>query len=301
MTKPHPDQRFSIDQINGDHLPLWRRLSYPLRRKLLRIGLYVGLFVGLSVVLFPIFWMFSTALRPKAEMFSTPLALFPRSLTGAHVEQILSSRFTRWYLNSIIYSLSSVILTVAASTLAGYGLTRLDIPHKKKFASGTIFGYMFPPILLAIPMYIFWRQIGVLNTYIGLILAISAFQMPFAIWLMWKFFQTVPESLEESARMAGANRFRAAYDIALPMAKPGMIAVAVQSYAFAWNTFTLPKILVPDIGKWPLTVGLFSLTQQNQILWGSLMAASALTVIPALIFVYFLEKYLLEGFRTAGV
>lgn len=301
MSQEYPSERFGLDRLSGRHIPGWRRLSHPQRRLVKKALFYLLLAGALVVYLFPIVWMFDTAIRPPSDMFAKPVHLIPAGVSLVHIEGLLAGRFPLWYFNSIVYALAVVVVTVIASTLGGYGLTRLDIPHKKKFATGIIFGYMFPPILLAIPMYIFWRQLNILNTYFGLVLALSAFQIPFALWLMWKFFQTVPYSLEESAQMAGANRFRAAYDVALPMAKPGMIAVAVQAYAFSWNEFTMPKILVPEITRWPLTVGLYSFTQQNQILWGQLMAASALAVIPALVFVYFLEKYLLKGFQTAGV
>jgi multiple sugar transport system permease protein len=101
--------------------------------------------------------------------------------------------------------------------------------------------------------------------------------------------------------MAGASRFRAFYEIALPMAKPGMVAVAVFSYAVSWNEFTMPSVLLVNNESWVLTLGLFSFTQQNQVLWSQLMAACALTVIPSFLFVYFLQRNLLRGFRAGGI
>ncbi|MFC6989703.1 carbohydrate ABC transporter permease [Haloplanus sp. GCM10025708] len=175
------------------------------------------------------------------------------------------------------------------------------LPQKRTFARTILFGYMFPAILLAIPMFIFWRQLGWINSFIGLIFADTAVSLPFSLWLMWKFFQTVPYSLEESAYMNGATRFRAFYEIALPMAKPGMVAVAVFSYAIAWNEFTIPSVLMVSSDKWVLTIGLYSFTVQNSILWGQLMAASAMTIIPSFLFVFFLQKYLLRGFRAGGI
>ena len=296
-----PARGFGL-RFDGDNVPLWKRLSYGRRRRVRRLAFYLGILLTLGVLLFPLFWMFSTALRPDSSMYTRPMPLLPDPLTLEHFETIFfETKFPTWYWNSVLYSTGAVLLTVVASTLGGYGLTRIDIPYKKTFARTIIFGYMFPPILLAIPMYIFWRQIGILNTYLGMVLAETAISLPFSLWLMWKFFQTVPVSLEESAQMAGASRFQAFYDIALPMAKPGMIAVAVQAFAVSWNAFTLPKILVPALENWPLTVGLFSYTQLNQTLWGQLMAASAMTILPAFVFVYFLQRYLLRGFRTAGI
>jgi len=284
------------------NVPLWKQLSFDQRRQVKRAALYVALTLGLLIVLFPLFWMFSTALRPQGQMFTTPVSLFPRELTLEHFWALLDqSLFVTFYINSVIVALGVVLLTTLTATLGGYGLTRLDIPFKRTFARTILFGYMFPPILLAIPMFLLWREIGVMDTYIGLILAETAISLPFSLWLMWKFFQTVPYSLEESAITAGASRFRAFYDVALPMSKPGMIAVAVFSYAVSWNAYTMPKVLMVTETKWPLTIGIHSLTQQQTVYWGQVMAASALVILPAFVFVYFLQKYLLRGFRAGGI
>jgi multiple sugar transport system permease protein len=160
---------------------------------------------------------------------------------------------------------------------------------------------MFPAILLGIPMFIIWRQLGLLNSYIGVILAITALSLPFSLWLMWKFFQTIPQSLEESAQVMGTSRFGAFYDIALPMAKPGMMAVAIFSFAVAWNAYTVPKILITDRSHWLLTIAVDSFIQTESINWGPIMAASSLMLIPAFIFVYFLQRYILRGFKAGGI
>lgn len=293
----------SSDEVNyRGNVPLWKQLSFDQRRIVKRAVLYVALGLGLLIVIFPLFWMFSTALRPQGQMFATPVPLIPGELTLEHFRALLDqSLFVTFYMNSVIIALGVVLLTTLTATLGGYGLTRLDIPFKRTFARTILFGYMFPPILLAIPMFLLWREIGVMDTYIGLILAETAISLPFSLWLMWKFFQTVPYSLEESAITAGASRFRAFYDVALPMSKPGMIAVAVFSYAVSWNAYTMPKVLMVTETKWPLTIGIHSLTQQQTVYWGQVMAASALVILPAFVFVYFLQKYLLRGFRAGGI
>jgi len=289
-------------RMDGDNVPGWNELTYVQRRKILNGVLSVLLGIALFTVLFPLFWMFSTALRPSEALFDIPNPLLPANPTlDSFNDVIANSNFLIWYLNSIIVAAGVVSLTTITSTLAGYGLTRIEIPGKKTFSRIILFGYMFPAILLAIPMFIFWRQLGWIDSHIGLILAETAVSLPFSIWLMWKFFQTVPVSLEESAQMAGASRFRAFYEIALPMAKPGMVAIAVFSYAVSWNEFTMPSVLLVNNESWVLTLGLFSFTKQNQVLWSELMAASALTIIPSFLFVYFLQRYLLRGFRAGGI
>jgi multiple sugar transport system permease protein len=251
---------------------------------------------------FPIFWMLSSSLRPQSELFVKGVQLLPSVVSFEHYEALLfQTDFIQYYKNSLIVSAGVVLITTVLSTLGGYGLSRVDIPFKIVFARGVLLGYMFPSILLGIPMFIIWRQFGLLNSYIGLILAETALVLPFSLWLMWKFFQTVPESLEESAHVVGATRFGAFYDIALPMAKPGMVAVAIFSFAISWNAYTVPKILITNSDQWVLTIAIDQLIRTEKVFWGQLMAGSFLMVIPGFLFVFFLQKYLLRGFRTGGM
>lgn len=283
--------------------PRWiGNLSYQTRDKVRRFGLFLILAIMAAVIVFPLYWMIHTSLLPADRMYNVDAPLIPLNPTlSNYVELFTKTGFITYLVNSIIMGTGVIVTTTVMATLGGYGLTRIDIPYKTAFARGILLGYMFPPILLAIPMYIFWRQIGLLNSYPGAILAITATSLPFSLWLMWQFFQTVPESLEESAQMAGAERFRAFYEIALPLAKPGIIAVGTFSYAVAWNAYTIPKVVLPQQEFWVLTLGVENLVISNQILWPLVMAASAITILPALLFVYTLQKYLLRGFRTGGV
>lgn len=279
----------------------WWALSYRTRERIATAVRYLLVAAVLLIVLFPLFWMFSSALRPNEGMFVRPVRMLPGTLTLENYERIFTgSDFVRYYANSVIVAAGVVALTTVTSTLGGYGLTRIDIPHKRLFARSVLFGYMFPAILLSIPMFILWRNIGIIDTYVGLVLAETALALPFSLWLMWMFFQTVPESLEESARMAGASRFRAFYEIALPMAKPGATAVAVFAYGVSWNAYTIPKIIMPNAENWPLTVGVHTFTQYHEVLWGEVMAASSLIILPGFLFVYFLQSYLLRGFQAGG-
>lgn len=270
------------------------------KRKLVRDAIINLLtIIILLLIIFPLFWALSTSVRPRGEMFNLPISYLPRTFTlENYARMVIGTKFLTYYKNSFIISAGVVVLTSVISSLGGYGLTRIDMKYKESFARLVLFGYMFPPILLSIPMFIFWSEIGIIGSYTGAILAETALSLPFALWLMWKFFQTVPKSLEESARMAGASRFRAFYEIALPLAKPGVIAVAIFSYSISWNAYTIPKILLPDASKWPLTVGVFSFVQGYSVNWGIIMAACVLILLPSFIFVYSLQKYLLQGFST---
>jgi multiple sugar transport system permease protein len=299
-----PDQEERTQADSKDYrgnIPLWNQIGFETREDIYMILTHrIPLILFLLVIIFPIYWVFNSALLPQNLLYRVNPSVIPLSATLDNFQSLFTgTNMARYYLNSILMSVGVILLTTVTATLGGYGLTRLDIPFKKTFARGVLFGHMFPAILLAIPMFIFWRSIGLINSYIGAIIAITAISLPFSLWLMWQFFQSVPISIEESARMAGAPRIRAFYDIALPLAKPGIIAVATYSYATVWNQFTIPLIILPNQEKWPVTIGIFLFTRTDKILWPQIMAATALTIIPSLLFVYFLQKYLLRGFRTS--
>lgn len=281
-----------------DRVPIWNRLDFSTKGRIIDVAHHSVLLVFIAAVVFPLYWMVLTAIRPLQATRTRPIPYLPGSVTlENYTEIVLNSNIPLYYFNSLTIALGVVLVTITAATLAGYGLSRIDIPRKKVFARGILFGYMFPSILLAIPLFLFWRQLGIINSRIGIILAESAKTLPFSVWLMWKFFDAVPESLEESAIMAGATRFRAFYEIALPRARPGIVAIAILAFATSWDEFTIPKILAPSENMWVLTVGLSSLVEQNQVLWGQMMAACSLILIPSFLFVFFLQEHMLRGLR----
>jgi multiple sugar transport system permease protein len=260
------------------------------KNTLINYALGFATLVACILIAFPVYWMMNTALSPYSLVLNTPPQYFPFNFTLENFRTLLTQTgYPTFYINSIILTVGVGILVTSLSTLAGYGLTRFNFRFKRNFARTILFGYMFPPILLSIPMYIIFRDIGLTNTYLGAILAISATKLPITIWIMWQFFQTVPESLEESAQMAGASRFRAFYEIALPIAKPGILASGTLAVAGAWNAFTVPKIILVDESMWPITVGLQSFVKESTVLWPQIMSSVALGLIPVLVFLYILH------------
>ena len=153
-------------QYRGN-VPLWRRLSYPTRRRIRRGLLYILIACVAAIVLFPVLWIVTSALRPTGEVITRNPSLVPSTLTLQNLEDLFFiSRFPIYLRNTIIVTTGVVLLTTTFATLGGYGLTRIQMPFKRTFARGVLFSYMFPPVLLAIPMYILWSQLGIINTYI---------------------------------------------------------------------------------------------------------------------------------------
>lgn len=288
-----------MSTLGRDGTKLTQAVRFQQRERLVRVTEYLFLLVSFVAILFPVYWTFTSSIRRTETIRTTNVQLLSTALTLDHYRVLLfETNFLTWLFNSLVVAAGVIVLTSVFATLGGYGLARLNVAFKLTFARGVLLGYMFPPILLGIPMYVIWRQIGVLNSHFGLILAETALALPFSLWLMWNFFQTVPYSLEESAQMAGATRFQALIDIALPMAKPGLAAIAVFSFAVSWNEFTLADILITANDKFVLTTGLYTLIDDNLVPWGPMMAGVSITILPAILLVYFLQKYLLSGFQV---
>ncbi|CAN0549738.1 unnamed protein product, partial [Laminaria digitata] len=242
----------------------------------------VALGVGMIFVVFPLYWMFMTALTPRTELFKPPYPLLRTSYSFENIIELLSAtQFLTFMTNSLIVAAGAVVLNVIAATLAGYALSRFQFRLKNLFASATLWTYMFPPILLVIPLYLIFATIGLRNSYTGLILAHVSISLPLNIWIMWQYFQIVPISIEEAAWTSGASRLRALLEICLPSALPGIISAAIFAFALSWNDFVFAFVLQTDTAMYTLPVGLATFVEQSAIHWGLIMASSLLVSIPA--------------------
>lgn len=289
--------------------PLERLIDYYVRtvptdtqRTLWKWTFRLFVLVTVVVVGFPTYVMLKASIQPELELFSNVFLFVPRSPTiDNFVNLFTETRFWTFYLNSIIAALGTMLISVVSATLAGYSLTRFSFPGKKRLAQSVLFSYMFPPLLIGLPMFMIWRDINLLNSYPGIVLAHSAHALPFDIWLMWKFFQTVPISYEESAWVYGAGRLRAMRDVAIPMALPGIIAVSIFSFAISWSDFTFANLLLTQESMKTLPIGMIGFIEQQAVHWGLIMAGAVMMAVPAFLLVYFLQSYLLRGFSVGGL
>lgn len=252
--------------------------------------------VGMTFVVFPLYWMANTALTPRSELFKPPYPLIRTTYSLENIRELLSAtQFLTFMVNSLIVALGTVAVNVVVATLAGYGMSRFDFKMKKLFAAATLWTYMFPSILLAIPLYILFSMIGLRNSYTGLILAHVSISLPLNIWILWQYFQIIPRSLEEAAWSSGASRMRALFEICLPSALPGIISAAIFSFALSWNDFAFAFILQTDVSMFTLPVGLATFVEQSAINWGLIMASSLIVSVPSFVLVFLLQRYLMHG------
>jgi multiple sugar transport system permease protein len=279
-------------------------LGYRAEEKLFSRLKQISAAVFVVVGVFPIYWMLQASLTTRARASSSGISWFPtpETFTLENYEVLTNPDVALYVINSIVVTLGTIILVVLISLIAGYGLARFNMPQKENFARFLLLGYLFSPIVLGVPLYLIWQNLGLLNTRLGLIIALTAISMPFAVWLMWKYIQTIPEAMEESAWVAGASRWQGFRDIIIPQTQPAIIAAALFAFALAWNDFTFAQILLPANEASTFAPGVFRLIQRGyDIARVDVMAVSMAMTLPPLIFAYFMQSYLLKGFQIRSL
>ncbi|WP_159904138.1 carbohydrate ABC transporter permease [Salinirussus salinus] len=279
-------------------------LGYRAEEKLFSRLKQISAAVFVVVGVFPIYWMLQASLTTRARASSSGISWFPtpETFTLENYEVLTNPDVALYVINSVVVTLGTIILVVLISLIAGYGLARFNMPQKENFARFLLLGYLFSPIVLGVPLYLIWQNLGLLNTRLGLIIALTAISMPFAVWLMWKYIQTIPEAMEESAWVAGASRWQGFRDIIIPQTQPAIIAAALFAFALAWNDFTFAQILLPANEASTFAPGVFRLIQRGyDIARVDVMAVSMAMTLPPLIFAYFMQSYLLKGFQIRSL
>lgn len=251
---------------------------------------------------FPFFWMVSTSFKPLREIFVSPPNFLPQDFTLANFAQLFEqTRFLTYFRNSVYVSTLTVLFTMAIATAGAYSLTRYRFYGREKIASLILFTYMFAPIMIIIPFYVLIKKIGIANTHLALIMAYTAFCLPFSLWLLRAFFQSIPLVLEEAALVDGATRYRAVFHVILPLALPGIIATAIFTFILAWNDYIFVRILITSDNLKTLSVGIADLYNATVIDWGMIMSGGMLITIPVLVFFIFIQRYLIAGWGTGAV
>ena len=267
-------------------------------------GLLIYTSAAVLVVLtaFPFFWMISTSFKPLREIFVYPPYFFPKNFTLANFARLFEqTRFLTYFKNSIFVASCAVFFTMILSTAGAYSLTRFRFYGREKMASLILFAYMFAPIMIVIPFYVLIRKLGLANTHFALILAYTAFCLPFSLWLLRSFFQSIPIDLEEAALTDGAGRFKAVIFIILPLALPGIIATSIFTFILAWNDYIFVRILITSDELKTLSVGIADLYNATVIDWGMIMSGGMLITVPVLIFFIFMQRYLIAGWGAGAI
>jgi ABC-type glycerol-3-phosphate transport system permease component len=267
-----------------------------------RLGLYGGGALLLVVGAFPLFWMLTTSLKPSAEIFATPPGLVPAQPTLDNFRRLFAdTHFATFFGNSVLVAGATVLLTLTVSALGAYGLTRYTFRGRETVAATILLTYMFAPIMIIIPFYILVKQLGLVNTRLALVLSYTTFCLPFCLWVLRAFFQSIPLELEEAALVDGAHRGKAVWYVVLPLALPGLIAAAIFTFILAWNDFLFALVLITSDELKTLPFGVNDLFNATIVDWGMIMAAGVMITVPTVLFFAAVQRYLVQGWGAGGV
>ncbi|AGO17379.1 carbohydrate ABC transporter permease [Glaesserella parasuis] len=262
------------------------------------------LFLATSTVIaiFPLVWIFISSVKSKGELTSEPTRFWPKIFTLDYFEHVINDlNFIVNIKNSLFISLVTTIIAITISAMAAYGIVRFFPKLGSIMSRLLVTTYIFPPILLAIPYSIAMAKAGLTNTTSGLIIVYLSFSVPYAVWLLVGFFQTVPIEIEEAAKIDGAGKFTIFFKIVLPLVAPGIVATAIYTFINAWNEFLYALILVNDTSKMTVAVALRSLNGAEILDWGDMMAASVIVVIPSVLFFCFIQNKIAGGLSEGSV
>jgi len=273
-----------------------------MKRSFTIANFFCGLALALALFVFlgPVLWMLITAVKPPGEWLNSPPIFIPSELHWANfTDALFNWGGLKGLGDSLVVASLSTLLSLALGVPAAYAIGRYRTGGDN--LSFTVLSILFmPPVAVAIPMYLFWSALGLLDSYTALILQYTVFNIPFIVWVLKSFFEDIPRDMEDSALVNGATRWRAFWEIAVPIARPAILAVALLAFIFSWNEFFFAVILTrADVTTLPFILPV--LMEGHDVLWGDIAAIATLGAMPVVILAVALQKYLVRGLSFGTV
>ena len=263
----------------------------------LRYGV-VAAILGLVVV--PFLWIFLASFRPNSDLISSTPSLGLDNLSLDNYRNLQeAARYFTYLTNSAVVSLFSTVISIILAMLAAYSVYRTRYPGRRALYLALIITYVFPGVVLLIPLYQIMGAIGLIDNLFSLVIVNVTFTAPFSVWLMRGFFGAIPAGIEEAAAVDGASRMRILLSIVLPLTAPGVAAAAIFSFVWSWTEYMFASAFIIDEVNKTLPVGLGAFIAQYNIDWGILTAAAVATALPVVVVFAFIGRYFIEGL-TAG-
>ncbi len=264
--------------------------------------LWAGLAALTAFAMAPFVWVLLASFKTRAELYATPLVWLPASLSIANYVDAWTSKltpFSRFFANSLWVSSVTMVATTAISVLAGYALAGFRFAGRQTLMMVFLATQMFPAVLLIAPLLSQWHALGLIDTYQALIYSNFSFTVPFTVWMLVGYFESIPRELEESALMDGCGRFGALCRVVLPLAAPGVAATAIFAFVSSWSELLFAITFTSQTEMRTLSAGLLFMVGQYEIQWGQLSAGVIISTLPVAVLFTFLQRHLIRGL-TAG-
>ena len=263
---------------------------------------YVILVAFIVFALFPLFWLLKVSVTPTNLLYTEGIRLWPSEATWENYGFVLTrSEFPRFFMNSLIVSGSTAVVVTIVAAAAGYAFSRFAFRGKVIIVALMLITQMFPLVMLIAPIFKILSPLGLTNSLTGLVIVYSAFNVPFATFLMQSFFDGIPKDLEEAAMIDGDTRLGALRRIVLPLTLPGVGATLGFVFTAAWSELLFALMLISKAGKQTFPVGLLSFVGKFSVDFGQMMAAGVLALIPVCLFFIFIQRYLVQGLTAGAV
>jgi multiple sugar transport system permease protein len=252
-------------------------------------------------VILPILWMIESSFKGPSSITTSAIFPHPTSLSNYKTAFSGSNNFGRYIINSLIVAICTTALVLALGTLAGYGLGRMPMRGKLPILMVLLMISVFPAIAVIAPLYLIMREIGWLNSYQALILPYTAFNLPFAIWILRNYFLGIPKEMEETGRIDGASPLRTVWSIVLPQAKPGLFTAGIFTFTACWTEFLMALSFNPENNFRTIPVGIAEFGAQFVTPYGTIFAASCVAAVPIAILVLVFRKSVVSGLTSGAV
>jgi len=266
-----------------------------------KISIYIPLTIVLFITLFPIIWLFLMSFKTRVDIFTLPPPLFFKVTLDNYISAFIEKGYFKYLINSLIVALSTTILAIVTGSITAYAFSKF----KGFLADNHLFFWiltfrMSPEVIFIIPYYLLWTVLGLYDTHLSLILSHTTFTLPIVIWLMKGFFDDIPKDVEEAALLDGCSWFSVFRRISLPLATPGLMTSAILSFLFSWNEFFIAMVITRINAK-TLPAAITGFITTRGILWGEMAAVGVVVMIPVLILIFLIQKYLVRGLTFGAV
>ena len=267
-----------------------------------RLAVYTVTLLLAAFIGFPLLWMLISSFKPATQLFVSPPQLLPIEFTLDWYRNLVhQSDALTFFWNSFVVGAATTAICLVLGTLAGYAVTRFEFPGKGIFLVGALLSYVFPAIVLFVPIYMIINSLSLTDTLLGIVICHTILTFPFALWMLRSFFAAIPREIDEAAWVDGASFLRAFATIILPLALPGVFSVGVFVFVLSWNEYLFASVLVTSNAHKTIPLGIAEFITSFDVRWGEIMAMGTLATLPVIALFLSVQRYFLRGVLSGAV